>query len=1050
MADLWVIDSSGDDLWRIDPLNPGRVTGGYGRVGAFPSGLTTPTDIISYDGDLWVIDDSGDELWRINPDDPSDTSGVYGEVGSFAAALSSPQGLAFLDGDFWVAATSGGDELWRINSADPGDTSGVYGNQGNFTSGLQFPLSLTSHDGDLWATDNTGDQLYRINPANPADVSGVYGLVGSLAAGVSTPTGLTSYDGDLWVTDTTGEELFRINPANPADVSGVYGLVGIFPAGLDNPSGITAHSLGGSPTSAPNAPDSPSVTSTGNTSISATFSAASTGEAADTLDIRWREGTTGSWTEIIGVTSPRSITGLTEGTLYQVAVRGVNTIGNGAWSDPPGSATTDSAELMPTIGVVADSEVEQGTALARTLPAATGGDLPVTYSVTGLPSGMTFDSASRVLAWPAQTSPSSHELTYTATDTDGDQANRLFTVKSLLALSDFVAPAGTEIASSGLFTSGVPTNSGGVERLWGRSPRTAWGTLTDGDFEFDGISINEIRRATNGSNFRLLKNGGTGFNTYFATGGGGEDATFYILTEAVTIEFNAVANILTPSGGNFFNFTLPDNAGWRSALSSIAEGDRFIMGWTVPSTTPPSTTFYSLRARLTLPVPALAARVSRIPPTTHHLRAHLVLPAPSLSARVSRIERGSYRLRAHLVLPVPALAARVSRIPPTTHHLRAALTLPLPSLSARVQRIERGPFRLRAHLVLPVPALAVRVSRILPATHHLRAALTLPLPSLSARVSQRSSGIRYLRAHLVLPVPVLTGRVSLVMTGFGPPAIPPAPFLRPVSHSGVLVYFEESVSGRPTLGFDLRFREFGTTRWIVLFGVGVSPFARSGLRPLTSYEWEVRAVNDTGSSNWSRPEFSLTAPALDVTRHLDLVISQYAESTRLTSLLGGILEVFQAELVDPLHQLPDLAILALASGIWLDYLGERLGLTRPYRLSTDLRYFGFGDASDRGSFDEAVFRSTAPDLSNQVQIGDNWYRSLLKGRALTLRLGDSVPDIERVCAVVFDGGGYVSEDTANLAITIHVTDSREGFVSVAENAGVLPSPAGIAISISTS
>ena len=199
---------------------------------------------------------------------------------------------------------------------------------------------------------------------------------------------------------------------------------------------------------------------------------------------------------------------------------------------------------------------------------------------------MTFSASTRVLAWPAQTEHSSHELTYTAEDTDGDQATRTFTVRALLALSDFVAPAGTLIACSGLFTSGVPTLSGGVERLWGRIPRNPWGTLTDGDFEFDGVSINEIRRATNGANFRLLKNGGTGFNSYFATDAGGEDARFYILTAEITIDFGAVANILSPSGGNFFNFTLPDNVGWRSALNSIDEGDRFIMGWTVPSTTP--------------------------------------------------------------------------------------------------------------------------------------------------------------------------------------------------------------------------------------------------------------------------------------------------------------------------------------------------------------------------------------------------------------------------------------------------------------------------------
>ena len=774
-TDLWVIDSSGDDLWRIDPANPSRATDGYGRVGGFPTGLTTATGITSHDGDLWVIDDSGDELWRINPANPGDTSGVYGLVGDFNSALTSPQGMASLDGDLWIAATSGSDELWRINPANPGDTSGVYGNQGNFTTGLQFPLSLTSHDGDLWATDNTGDQLYRINPANAGAGTGVYGLVGSLAAGNDTPTGLTSLAGDLWVTDTTGDELWRVNPADPVSISGVYGDQGDLPAGLDNPTGMTAHSLNAPPTvtftapaspvdggatqtisgsfsdpegnatatisvaatrgtvsnvtqnngagnwsatwtapartgaqqtatltatatddgglaatasrnvtiranasptvtfntptspvdggntqtirgnfsdpngnatvtvtvaasrgtisnvaknnaagtwsatwtapartgaqqtatftvtatddfgltatasrnvtiranapptvtfnattspvdggdtqtirgsfsdpdgnatvtvtvaasrgtisnvtknnaagtwsatwvapartgaaqtatitatatddlgltdtasrnvttranasptvtftslpgivdgslirvlsgafsdpdgnatatvtvaatrgtlgavtqnngagtwsvqwttpastasqqdvtftvtvtddvgatatatrmttvraiQAPDEPNAPSVTSTGTSSISATFSAANTGDAADTLDLRWREGTTGNWTEIIGVNSPRSITGLTDGALHQVAVRGVNLGGNGAWSDPPGSATTDSADLMPTIGVVADSAVEQGTALSRTLPAATGGDLPVTYTLTG-------------------------------------------------------------------------------------------------------------------------------------------------------------------------------------------------------------------------------------------------------------------------------------------------------------------------------------------------------------------------------------------------------------------------------------------------------------------------------------------------------------------------------------------------------------------------------------------------------------------------------------------------------------------------------------------
>ena len=357
---------------------------------------------------------------------------------------------------------------------------------------------------------------------------------------------------------------------------------------------------------------------------------------------------------------------------------------------------------------------------------------------------------------------------------------------------------------------------------------------------------------------------------------------------------------------------------------------------------------------------------------------------------------------------------------------------------------------MRAAVTLPAPSLIARVSRVLPGARKLRALVTLPVPIFTARVSRNIRPTHHFRATLTLPAPTFQVLVSKFGPGEGAPDLPPAPSPRALSHSGLLVYLGTAGTGIPASNFDVRFRVFGSTVWITRRLVGLGPFARSGLQAATTYEFQSRAVNRFGSSLWSLSEYALTAPALDVTRHLDLVISQYAESTRIISLLDGILEVFQTELVVPLLQLPDLAILDLASGIWLDYLGERLGITRPYRLSTDLRFFGFGDASDRGSFDESVFRSTAPDLSNQVQIGDNWYRSLLKGRSLTLRLGDSVPDIEMVCAVVFDGGGYVSEDTANLAITVHVTDSRDGFVNVADNAGVLPDPAGIAVSISTS
>ena len=281
-----------------------------------------------------------------------------------------------------------------------------------------------------------------------------------------------------------------------------------------------------------------------NATITATATDALNETATDTLAVSVRANTAPS---VSIDTSAQTVDG--GGTLALTA----------SVSDPEGQTLTHLWEITSGAGSITNS-----TSLSATLnlPAATTSVQTIAIRIT-------------------TTDP----LNLTGTDTVTITV-RVADAVSLLVLSDFVAPDGTEIACSGLFTSGVPTNSGGVERLWGRIPRAPWGTLTDGNFTFDGVSINEIRRAANGSNFRLLKNGGTGFNSYFATDGGGENARFYILTAETTIEFDAVANILAPSGGNFFNFTVPDTAGWRSALSSIVAGDRFIMGWTVPSTAP--------------------------------------------------------------------------------------------------------------------------------------------------------------------------------------------------------------------------------------------------------------------------------------------------------------------------------------------------------------------------------------------------------------------------------------------------------------------------------
>ncbi len=73
----------------------------------------------------------------------------------------------------------------------------------------------------------------------------------------------------------------------------------------------------------------------------------------------------------------------------------------------------------------------RGTAIAPVvLPAATGGNGDLTYSLTGdLPAGVTFDASTQTLSGTPTERQSALEYTYTATDTDGDAASLSFTIE---------------------------------------------------------------------------------------------------------------------------------------------------------------------------------------------------------------------------------------------------------------------------------------------------------------------------------------------------------------------------------------------------------------------------------------------------------------------------------------------------------------------------------------------------------------------------------------------------------------------------------------------
>ena len=144
---------------------------------------------------------------------------------------------------------------------------------------------------------------------------------------------------------------------------------------------------------APGRPAAPSVSATSGstTSLDASWTApANTGPDIDDYDLRYREGTSGDWTD-----GPQNQTGtgaaigsLDAGTAYQVQVRATNAEGDGDWS-PSGSGTT--ATPINNAPVFADStadrSVDENTAAGQNvggvLTATDADSDPLTYTLEG-------------------------------------------------------------------------------------------------------------------------------------------------------------------------------------------------------------------------------------------------------------------------------------------------------------------------------------------------------------------------------------------------------------------------------------------------------------------------------------------------------------------------------------------------------------------------------------------------------------------------------------------------------------------------------------------
>ena len=137
--------------------------------------------------------------------------------------------------------------------------------------------------------------------------------------------------------------------------------------------------------------------------------------------------------------------------------------------------TTDTTDTPPTLsGTIANQAYTQHTAIpALTLPAATGGNPPLGYSLAPPPpDGLTFTPATRRLAGTPTGTQAATRYTYTVTDADGDTDTATFTI---------TITADTPVNQP-------PAVTGPSARAYAENATTAVATYTARDPEHDSIT----------------------------------------------------------------------------------------------------------------------------------------------------------------------------------------------------------------------------------------------------------------------------------------------------------------------------------------------------------------------------------------------------------------------------------------------------------------------------------------------------------------------------------------------------------------------------------
>ena len=209
--------------------------------------------------------------------------------------------------------------------------------------------------------------------------------------------------------------------------------------------------------------------------------------------------------------------------------------------------------------------------------------------------------------------------------------------------------------------------------------------------------------------------------------------------------------------------------------------------------------------------------------------------------------------------------------------------------------------------------------------------------------------------------------------------------------------------------------------------------------------WWIFRVSEGGFTFIGRRRVRVADAILTVEQRLDLLISQWKGNAQIEALLRGMYEVIDDELVQPLRDLEEMRAWDTARGVWLDYIGRRLGFSRPSIDQTVTR-FGFS-GSDGVGFNQAPF-ATATGFIPQVQVGDDVYLLCLRVWAGTILTSGTIPDMNIAVRRAFPAAYYTDGADSTIALVTGATSMRDTTArDILTAADAWPRPAGVGLTV---